>query len=818
MRILEFEINNVRGIKNIILKPDGKNFVIWGPNGSGKSAVVDALDFLLTGRISRLMGKGTGHITLRGYGPHIDHDLEEAYVRAIIQIPGSSDSIELRRCMSSPTRLEYDSSLIDCLKPVLDIADKGQHVLSRREILKYITSEAGTRAQEIQELLNITEIETFRRTLVKVNTELEKELNATKHSLDKTKESIKSTLQISEFSDELIIENINNNRKILGAKDISELSSKGIISDIEVPKIVSEKQPINFKLIKQYIDNILSEISEEERDRIIRVDKKLREILKIVRKNNDLRQDLDNIKLIKLGKDLIPEEGNCPLCGASWPTGELCIHLKTRLSNAKKAQTYYEAIQEQCKTIIDKINTISANLENILSAVEAIALTEEYETLKSWDNSLKELIQALDEPINQYTDESYDRKIISDLLAPTELDHIFEKVSQKLKEKFPDFTPLHNAWALLIRVEENFKAFENAKISLEKSEISSKRALILKESFEESRDSILEHLYNDIKDRFVELYRHIHGTDECNFSAKIAPDGAGLELQVDFYERGIHPPHALHSEGHQDSMGLCLYLALAEYLTHGIIDVMILDDVVMSVDGGHRKQICCLLSEKFPHRQFIITTHDKTWVRQLKSEGVVSSKNIVEFYNWDIETGPKMNYLVDLWDKINEDLLKSDIPSAAAKLRRGSEEYFSMVCDYIEAKVIFKLDGNWSLGDLLPAAITQYNHIIKKAKKSADSWDNEEDIEMFRELESNASQIFSRTNVEQWGLNANVHYTNWANFSKEDFLPLVEAFQDLFALYVCSDCGSILRLTKSGYDYSSLRCNCGKVNWNLVET
>jgi DNA repair exonuclease SbcCD ATPase subunit len=58
VKLLELEVRNIRGIVDLSLLPQGQNFVIVGPNGSGKSAVVDAVDFLLTGRISRLMGKG----------------------------------------------------------------------------------------------------------------------------------------------------------------------------------------------------------------------------------------------------------------------------------------------------------------------------------------------------------------------------------------------------------------------------------------------------------------------------------------------------------------------------------------------------------------------------------------------------------------------------------------------------------------------------------------------------------------------------------------------------------------------------------------
>jgi predicted ATP-dependent endonuclease of OLD family len=50
MRILELEITKFRGIKHIELRPNGSNLVIVGHNGTGKSGVVDALDFLLTGK------------------------------------------------------------------------------------------------------------------------------------------------------------------------------------------------------------------------------------------------------------------------------------------------------------------------------------------------------------------------------------------------------------------------------------------------------------------------------------------------------------------------------------------------------------------------------------------------------------------------------------------------------------------------------------------------------------------------------------------------------------------------------------------------
>ncbi|MGD1942872.1 MAG: AAA family ATPase [Leptolyngbyaceae cyanobacterium] len=72
IKLIEIYIEEFRGIKKLTLHPKSENFVIHGPNGSGKSGVVDAIDFGLTGSISRLAGKGTGSVSVKTHGPHVD--------------------------------------------------------------------------------------------------------------------------------------------------------------------------------------------------------------------------------------------------------------------------------------------------------------------------------------------------------------------------------------------------------------------------------------------------------------------------------------------------------------------------------------------------------------------------------------------------------------------------------------------------------------------------------------------------------------------------------------------------------------------------
>ena len=77
-------------------------------------------------------------------------------------------------------------------------------------------------------------------------------------------------------------------------------------------------------------------------------------------------------------------------------------------------------------------------------------------------------------------------------------------------------------------------------------------------------DAALTALYKSVEDDFSTYYRRINSDDESSFKAGLSADAGKLDLAVDFYGLGMFPPMAYHSEGHQDGMGVCLYLALID--------------------------------------------------------------------------------------------------------------------------------------------------------------------------------------------------------------------------------------------------------------
>ena len=230
--------------------------------------------------------------------------------------------------------------------------------------------------------------------------------------------------------------------------------------------------------------------------------------------------------------------------------------------------------------------------------------------------------------------------------------------------------------------------------------------------------SVLEHelntLYDEVQGDFSTFYRAINEDDESKFTAKLTPSEGKLDFDVNFYERGLFPPGAYHSEGHQDSMGVCLYLALMKRLFGDRFTFALLDDVVMSVDSGHRYQFCKLLKTHFPQTQFIITTHDRLWAEQLKSAGLVSAKTSLAFHSWTIDTGPLVESNQEIWDEIAAALGKGKVEVAAAALRHHLEYVSRLLGRPDRRNPQFRADGNYELGDLLPAVLARMKDLYGK--------------------------------------------------------------------------------------------------------
>jgi DNA repair exonuclease SbcCD ATPase subunit len=338
--------------------------VIWGPNGAGKSAVVDAIDFLFTGQISSLIGTGTAGITLKNHGPHIDQRPVDAFVRAKIKMGGVDEPINLERKMSSPKRLLYPKEYKARVNPVLEVAARGQNVLSRRQILKYVAAESSRRAAEVQALLNLREIEDIRKALGKTQRTASSEYNNARIRVEASQKDVQTTLNLTSFSMGGVLDKINELRKVLGGVSLSELTISSFKAGITAPSACPSPSGINPELVKSDVNALMKLIKPVE-PFVSKKDADLRRLVKELREDEHLRRELASRKLIEMGLILLDEEGACPLCGKPWRPEELRKHLDTRLANAVQAA-------EKQKDIDDLAIAVGSALEAAIDYVSRI--------------------------------------------------------------------------------------------------------------------------------------------------------------------------------------------------------------------------------------------------------------------------------------------------------------------------------------------------------------------------------------------------------------------------------------------------------------
>ena len=162
IQIESVTIRELRGIRELKVEPLRENFVVSGPNGSGKSGVVDAIEFALTGEMSRLSGKGTGGLTVTRHGPHVDRraDPASAEVSLRFYVPDLNKSAVLTRNVKNAKRFSLEPDEPEIRAIVEEVSGRPELTLTRRELIRYILVRAGQRSKEIQELLKLEAIRT----------------------------------------------------------------------------------------------------------------------------------------------------------------------------------------------------------------------------------------------------------------------------------------------------------------------------------------------------------------------------------------------------------------------------------------------------------------------------------------------------------------------------------------------------------------------------------------------------------------------------------------------------------------------------------
>jgi hypothetical protein len=359
---------------------------------------------------------------------------------------------------------------------------------------------------------------------------------------------------------------------------------------------------------------------------------------------------------------------------------------------------------------------------------------------------------------------------------------------------------------LLTRVSSDWSAFIPSRASLRRAESVARQARLVHDTFQQARKEIISELFEEISDDVDRLYHELHAHHDSGERRHATHRNLRLELREavqrsvnlrgDFYEASDVDPRAYYSDAHLDTLGISIFLALRLWYRrqYPSFNLMVLDDVISSVDSGHAVQLAELLLKEFAGFQILLTTHDRIWFEHLRDIqarcGVAQNFVNKTIYKWPIEEGPDLREPADEMRRLKELLADGQTYEMASLAGRLLEHILQEMRYSLRLPVPAKPGELYEIGDLWPP-------FYKEIKRN------------FSSLYSTGQSTFDALDVS-WPLRnwIGAHFNRWAlNVPRDVEKEFAQAVISLFELLFCPECRRFV--APSSTPLGQIACRCG---------
>ena len=724
LKFKSIEIKSFRGIKDLTLDLNDKSLVICGPNGTGKSSIAQAFEFLFTNDISALSSiRGKTHIIHKG------DDKNDLLVKATI----GDKSIE--RTYGSVDFGEF-SELEDDFK-------NGSFILNRKKLLTFIDTRAGDRYDEIANLISYDKYDDIEVMLRRGKTDISSEMKTKEKEMKDIYNEICSYYNCDENE---IMPHINNVLKNNGIEEIHYNILEDIQYETELKEFMKENNIVDstklFNIDIGKINERFIELLEDYEELTISELKSAHSLLTI----------LDNAKEYIISLNL----NECPICHNEINSKTLIEEINPQIESIQRDLDSLNNWRNEANELIGELDDIDYEIKAFNSRNSQLKL----------DYDLAELTESL-KKLSDYEIKisEMDREILSnlndDLIALKEKYDLYkDELSGTLDNIFK-----------LIEIEEIKKDFKELKVQFD-------MANITYETFKDVKIAQMKEILKNIIELTAKYYNAIHNDDAIKNPNMELTRSTSLDLKL-YFDGESSDPRKFSSEGHIDSLGLCIFLAFAKrYNRYGFI---ILDDIISTVDLEHKEQIIRLLFEEFGDYTFIITTHNKLWFEQLSRLSKTYKKpqfNFVEITKWDKENGPRLTDYMTSKEIINTYIEEGNIEFAGNSIRKYFEDVLHNICvtNGISMPILRHYSANDYLGPLKKFQKAMFNGTGYESHYA----------EIFKELENviYMGNLLSHRNEFSKDLRLN------------DIIKYRDAVFELENAFICWDDGKYLRFDK----------------------
>jgi len=599
MRIESIALAWFRGAADsVALDAGSKSIVVYGENGAGKSCFVDAVEHVLNG--GRI-----GHLAHEYSGKHQEkaiintHSPKEKSAEFRIKFKDDSElRVEIQR---NGTSMSSGAETI-----AMNTWDYQRTVLRQDEIADFIRQTKGNKYSALLPLLGLDQMEVAAENLRQLAKTVEQEAKLTEIKFKLGELRTEHTSVFGAATDGQVVEKIENLHKMYCANKTATMDPLARCKELEAELTIriagfsaDQKRHLTLLAVADLdLKGHVGAVRTANGNLAGAVEPLIAEKLEVLETAGRFVGMLKDEKTVK-----------CPACGQSIAVEAFRAHV--------------EAEKERLKTIIETFNIRKTAIGTLCDTVKSLRSNLGKPDVKSWRDGLVKgvfadnftYLEGLNIEALRISCSEDELKRVENNLLP-----LREGATLAAENAPPDVQQLTTDKRSL----EGGRAFFEATALAGSEERTSSLVSFLGSVEQGIRDEIRlqsKKVIGDISSDIQRMWGILHpgdGIEDVRLSAPESADKA-IDIGLKFYGVEQDSPRLTLSEGYRNSLGLCIFLAMAKREAEKDRPLF-LDDVVVSFDRNHRGMIVELLDKEFSGRQVLILTHDREWYTELRQQ------------------------------------------------------------------------------------------------------------------------------------------------------------------------------------------------------
>lgn len=615
MPIETITIEAVRGIRGeIALNLNAKSLVVRGDNGTGKSSIVQALAWALTGQRGKDFEESWGHV------------LNSNKSRVIVTLAGGA-TIEV-----SENKLRCAN---DVAKRLRAACQKANPFLVRRQLLAFLEQRPVDRFRYLESFLDLEQADALYAALTAKAREAESDHETNKIKLAQLLLALAQRLPRDRRS------NIGSWKAATAALLVWATSAPvGIqASDWHSLKsrIVELRDLLAGEGLARKREQLRTALGSFESLALTQPPEPLAPLLLRLSELQEASRSADDIALLESAAEHFDRQhdaNSCPICEQRISAHDVRQRLGARLEGLRDLRAVRVRVDATTKLWRERGRGLLAAIDQTASVLNS-----------GLPDTLSEFPAT---PAFTRPDwAGYGDATAEELAATT---YFRERLTATLAA-LPDEAQAEAQRELLSALkaaEEGELAISLAEDACAATERLAADLTALAESLRTARQDVAGELLDEISALVGQYYARIHpvdAPDEVTGKPRIEVQrrsGGTALVRGEFNKRDVNDLRALYSDGHLDTVGICVFLALRRFRAtrDGANDphLMVLDDIVLSVDLGHARRFLDLLRDEFCDHQVLMFTHNGLFFDWCIDRLAGYERGVIQ--RWSLEAGP----------------------------------------------------------------------------------------------------------------------------------------------------------------------------------